>query len=72
MTLSFIKDKNGNKKIEVATTKGSFSIQTNGNLPAIHCLNKDELNANHDLALSQIQDYVNEFGTKRQKQIINN
>ena len=38
ITFSLGKDKNGNKVLKMKTVDGSFSIQTNGNLPYTHSI----------------------------------
>jgi len=62
-------DFNGNKILSIkAAGGGGFSIQTNGNLPATHRMDTQTLD--YDIALRELTDYVNNYGTKRQKTIM--
>lgn len=60
---SFGHDANGNRKVSIKVgCHRAFSVQTAGNLPISHregVLNVDEL-----------RDYIDEFGTKNQKEIM--
>lgn len=63
------KDRNGNTLAKIKGDCGrTFDVQTNGNLPEIHrefSWNGFTMSRN----TQEIKDYVNEHGTKRQKEI---
>ena len=63
------RDTNGNKIVKV-TSPGhrGFSIQTNGNLPQTHRMDKDEINTHivHD----ELRAFCGIYGTKRQQGIL--
>ena len=70
--IEFSRDINGNKTIKIKSKNGrSFSIQTLGNLPFTH---KQTFDSVGQLELSkinkEINSYVSEHGTKRQKNIL--
>lgn len=61
-SLSYDRDVNGNKLLKVSSKAGSFTIQTNGNLPSLHKGDKvDYTPANIDAVLA----HVNKHGTAR-------
>ena len=55
------RDINGNKIAKIKTVGGSFSIQTLGNMPRTH--NEGV----YTWSAKEVNTYVKEFGTKRQK-----
>lgn len=65
-------DANGNKVVKISTEDGAFSIQTNGNLPSIQrkYMKGDSVPLTDEKALAEINEYVSEYGTPRQKKII--
>ena len=70
--LSLGYDTNGNKIVRVKKTGHRlFSIQTNNNLPYCHKFNKVNFEtANKNIVLNEIKNYVEKFGTKKQKNIM--
>ena len=66
-------DKNGNKVARCKPSNGlrAFSIQTLGNLPGLHKVSKTD-QIDQLAAYDEILAYVSEYGTKRQKDIIEN
>ena len=82
MKIRITKDINGNKTATVEQTKlykkmgvnpfRAFSIQTNGNLNNCHKLENGEVIEAHSRVKYwlEIKDYVRNYGTKRQKQIM--
>lgn len=69
LKFNFAMDSNGNK-IVCVKCKGmrGFSVQTNGNLPQIHAMTKDNMNTHivHD----ELRAYCGIFGTKRQHEML--
>ena len=70
MKITIVRDQNGNKVARCKPRNGlrGFSIQTLGNLPELHKAIKVDQLAAYDEVLA----YVSEYGTKRQKEIIEN
>ena len=68
MKITRSKDKNGNTLAKVTTQYGSFTIQTNGNLPQIH---RDFTGGKRtSLAADDVIVWVGHFGTDRQKKML--
>ena len=73
--LKFKMDTNGNKTVQVIVDEmmerigkiSTFSIQTNGNLPYCH---KFHVTGNKDLEISEIKDFVEKYGTNRQRKLM--
>lgn len=65
ITFKISRDINGNKVCKVSqSNKLGFSIQTNGNLT------KTDKNGVCDATAGEVREYVEKYGTKRQKAII--
>lgn len=69
------RDTNGNTRLYVKCNKTcqGFSIQTNGNLPSTHKIltQNHRLNATYvDTFIAEVNDYVSQHGTTRQKEIM--
>lgn len=64
------RDVNGNKILKVESKDfglgRGFSVQTNGNLPKTHKMDKCNLNIN--VALCELHCYIKEYGTDKQKE----
>ena len=58
------RDKNGNKTLRCSSVEGSFTIQTNGNLPQTH---RDGVTVATD---AEVCAYVRRHGTDRQRRIL--
>ena len=69
MKLSIGIDKNGNKILKIGGVEGlrGFSIQTNGNLPSIHCLGAGAYAVD---AVPEIVGYVLDHGTEHQLMLL--
>lgn len=70
--LEFKRDRNGNRTVLVRAPAGSFSIQTNGNLPMTHRMTVNNGFNNRDLqtALNEISAWVRAHGTARQRKLM--
>ena len=68
-----IMTENGNKALRITPENGKrgFSIQTNGNLNSLHNEPKGTIIPD-SLQISEIIDYVYNYGTKREKTILVN
>jgi len=69
MNMKLSKDLNGNK-ILVASfvhTRG-FSVQTNNNLQRTHRMTNDNLNDH--IAFDELNSFIKEYGTDRQKELL--
>ena len=66
--LSVGKDINGNKIVKVKTPNGSFTIQTNQNLPYTH--SNISSGGDYNKMIKEINAYVQKYGTKRQKKLL--
>lgn len=62
------KDSNGNTTCKVICEKGTFSIQTNQNLPTIHRLFAYE-GWSECFEFSEVNRWVKKHGTERQKEL---
>ena len=64
-------NKNGQKVAKVTSKEGGFSVQTNGNLPKTHKMEKGNLNGVEFCnAFCEIGEHILETGTKRQAEIM--
>jgi hypothetical protein len=70
MKLKKAKDRNGNSILRIETSRGGFSIQTNGNLPFTHGCPKETLSQQSAIIFEEIRAFVMAHGTRRQKSII--
>ena len=67
--LQLRRDKNGNKTLYYSNGHyRGFSVQTNGNLPKTHKMSKE--NFSNSIATSELNYYVKEYGTQRQKEML--
>lgn len=71
-SISYKRDRNGNKYISVKVNSyRAFPIQTMGNLPITHKNTFETVDgSNINTIKKEIKDYVLQFGTKNQKNII--
>lgn len=68
--MRYNRDMNGNKLLVVNSPDyGAMSIQTNGNLPLIH---SERVDLQSSEAYDEIDAYVSQYGTQRQKQVWQN
>ena len=58
------RDRNGNKTLRCSSVEGSFTIQTNGNLPRTH---RDGVTAETD---AEVCAYVRGLGNERRRRIL--
>lgn len=68
-------NRNGLKVLRVSFPDGprGFSIQTNGNLPRTHRMRQQDINESFGwfaLAIRELRDYVDQFGTPRQQRLL--
>jgi hypothetical protein len=70
MKLKKAKDRNGNSILRIETSRGGFSIQTNGNLPFTHGCPKEKLTEKSSIIFEEIRAFVMAHGTRRQRSII--
>lgn len=61
---------NGSKCIKVTTPNGSFSVQTNGNIPTAHNEGLGLIRNNARQIKIELQQYVLKHGTQRQIEIL--
>ena len=66
--ITFITDKNGNKRVHVKTAQGGFTVQTNGNLPELHRMDADTLRKSQSQAVFDLSQYPEL--TPRQRKIL--
>ena len=66
MKLTLSRDKNGNKIVKVKPRgRRAFSIQTNGNLPAIHAMEEVDIYK----AVKELIKFIRRYGTDLQKSL---
>jgi hypothetical protein len=65
-SLKYSRDVNGNKIVKVMTPAGSFSVQTNGNIPLMHREDKPSYSVE---SLEELLKYVMDHGTHHQMQL---
>lgn len=66
------KDSNGNTTVHVSfaeATRG-FSVQTNGNMPRTHRNITWDCEFNKHTAENELNEYIKQFGTNRQKELL--
>lgn len=71
-SIAATRDINGNKRIRLTTNRGSFSIQSNRNLPWSHhnvTKGKRLTAEEREKALVEIVNFVQKYGTRRQREI---
>lgn len=67
MKIQIGKDLNGNQVAKVTNGRNSFTVQTNGNLPATHHNGKADFNLTQTKA--ELALYLSKHGTERQRAI---
>ena len=67
-------DMNGNSILRFISKDGSFSVQTNGNLPKAHGLSLygKKVEESKELLLDELKEFVAQYGTARQKRLLKN
>ena len=67
--LEIRKDRNGNKILYYSNGYyRGFSVQTNGNLPETHKMNKEDFSPL--TAQKELNEYVEKYGTEREKGLL--
>jgi len=64
------RDTNGNKLVKVGHSGGSFTIQTNGNIPTAHRHTGKVDPESHGKIMDEVHAHVSSYGTDRQKKIL--